>query len=648
MRFTDASSLSQYRDRLCGSGLSEAKTLWVCGGTGCRASGSLKVLAALEAEAQRRQLPVKVGLKIKTSGCHGFCQHGPLVVYTPDNIFYQKVRPEDAADIVEKTVLRGELIPRLLYRDPATGETLARVQDIPFYQLQKRVALFHSGQIDPESSADYIAAGGYVALARALTTMTPDDVISEIELSGLRGRGGAGFPTGLKWKTCRQAALAGELPYVIANGDEGDPGAFMDRSIMEGDPHSIIEGMVIGAYAIGAKQGYIYVRAEYPLAVKHLQQALTMTRAMGLLGENILGTSFSFDISLYRGGGAFVCGESTALMASIEGRPGEPRVTYIRSVEKGLYGRPTVLNNVETWANVPHIINRGWKWFKELGASEKSPGTKVFSLVGKVKNTGLVEVPMGTSLRKIVYDIGGGPERGRKLKAIQTGGPSGGCIPEHLIDVAVDFEHLDQAGAMMGSGGLIVMDERTCMVDIARYFLEFLGQESCGKCLPCREGIPMLLDLLTDLTLGKGQPGDIELIEELALGLKETALCGLGQTAANPVLSTLQYFRHEYEEHLAGFCRAGVCPELFRYEVDPKRCQGCGACSRVCPTGSISGQIKAVHRIDNSTCTRCGSCVEVCRFNAILVKPLAVPATGRIKKAWDFIRQFDPRGRQRG
>lgn len=642
MKFGSAASLEKYRLSLKG----ETPILWVCGGTGCRASGSLKVWQALQAEADRAELTEAVRLQVKTSGCHGFCQHGPLVVYTPKNIFYQKVRPEDASDIVQRTVLKGELLPRLLYHDLVTHQSVSYVRDIPFYKHQQRVVLGNNGRIDPESLSNYIAAGGYAALGKVLTQMLPTDVIKEIKLSGLRGRGGAGFPTGVKWETCRRA---GGDPYVIANGDEGDPGAFMDRSIMEGDPHSVIEGMIIGAYAIGATKGYIYVRAEYPLAVKHLNTALIAARNSGLLGENILGSGFSFDIAIYQGGGAFVCGESTALMASLEGRPGEPRAKYIRSVEKGLYDKPTVLNNVETWANVPAIISHGWGWFRSLGPSEKSPGTKVFSLVGKIKNTGLVEVPMGIPLRKIIYDIGGGLLGDRKLKAIQTGGPSGGCLPASMIDIPVDYEHLSQAGAMMGSGGLIVMDERTCMVDLARYFLEFLAEESCGKCLPCREGIPVLLRLLTDLTLGQGQAGDIELIEEQAHELKDTALCGLGQTAANPVLSTLSYFRQEYEEHAAGFCRAGVCRTLFLYRVNPDKCRGCGACTRVCLTGSIKGETKKVHSIEVESCTRCGSCVDVCRFDAIEVKPWPTKKKSRIKALWDHIGQFAwLRGRNHG
>lgn len=643
MRFNTASSLEEHRVKLSQDQNDSKAILWVCGGTGCRASGSLKVLEALQTEAASCGIEGAIRLKVKSSGCHGFCQHGPLVIYTPRNIFYQKVRPEDAADIIQQTVIKGQLVPRLLYHDPSARKPVPHVQDIPFYSEQVRLALANNGHIDPESIDDYIAAGGYRALTKALTSMSPEDVIEEIKLSGLRGRGGAGFPTGIKWRTCRQHS---GIPYIIANGDEGDPGAFMDRSIMEGDPHRIIEGMIIGAYAVGAKQGYIYVRSEYPLAVKHLSKAVETALKSGLLGENILGSGFSFNINIHQGGGAFVCGESTALMASLEGRPGEPRAKYVRSVEKGLYEQPTVLNNVETWANVPAIIDRGWQWFKSLGTSEKSAGTKVFSLVGKVKNTGLVEVPMGTPLRHIIYNIGGGVLRDRSLKAVQTGGPSGGCLPADLLDLAVDYEHLTEAGAMMGSGGLIVMDERTCMVDLARYFLAFLAEESCGKCLPCREGIPVLLQLLTDLTTGQGQAGDIELIEDLAQELKDTALCGLGKTAANPVLSTLKYFRREYEEHVAGFCRAGVCGRLFKYEVDKDCCRGCGACSRVCPTGSISGEVKEAHTIDADNCSRCGSCVDVCRFDAIRVVPSTTPKKSGIKSLWAHIQWLTGIGRR--
>lgn len=616
MRLESIDGLAAYRAQLLAAREPRRPTVWVCGGTGCRASGSLKVMQALREEAVKQGLNMSLKLTVKTSGCHGYCERGPIVILEPCNILYQRVKPEDAGVILSETVAQGRLIPRLLYRTPGSGEPVAKAAEIPFYKKQLRVALRHNGSIDPESIDDYIAAGGYAALARTLSSLTPEAVIEEIKRSGLRGRGGGGFPTGIKWETCRRAP--GEVRYVIANGDEGDPGAFMDRSIMEGDPHSVLEGMTIGAYAVGAREGFIYVRAEYPLAVKHLTTAIEQARALGLLGEDILGSGFSFDISIHRGGGAFVCGESTALMASLEGRPGEPRAKYIHATEKGLFEQPTVLNNVETWANVPVIINRGWQWFASLG-TEKSKGTKVFSLVGKVKNTGLVEVPMGTTLREIIFDIGGGVLKDRQVKAVQTGGPSGGCIPASLLDLPVDFERLSEAGSMMGSGGLIVMDERTCMVDLARYFLKFLAEESCGKCLPCREGIPQLLRLLTDLTLGRGQSGDIELIEELSLGLKETALCGLGKTAANPVLSTLRYFREEYEEHLDGFCRAGVCRELFAYEIDPKLCRGCGACRRVCPTGSVVGEPRRVHLLNAVTCTRCGACYEACRFGAIRV-----------------------------
>jgi NADH-quinone oxidoreductase subunit F len=625
MRLNSVEELARYRERLSAA-ISEGRpAVWVCGGTGCRANGSLKVLEALKEEAAARGLAVGIGLRLKTSGCHGYCERGPIVIVQPGNILYQRVKPDDAAAILKETVVAGRLVPRLLYHDPNTKQAIPNADEIPFYKKQYRVALRHNGRIDPESIDDYIAAGGYSALAKVLTGMTPEEVIETIKLSGLRGRGGGGFPTGVKWETCRRAP--GEVRYVIANGDEGDPGAFMDRSIMEGDPHSVIEGMIIGAYAVGAGEGFIYVRAEYPLAVKHLTRALAQAQELGLLGENILGSGFNFDISVNQGGGAFVCGESTALMASLEGRPGEPRAKYIHATEKGLYEQPTVLNNVETWANVPEIINRGWQWFASLG-TEKSRGTKVFSLVGKVKNTGLVEVPMGTTLREIIYDIGGGVLNDRRVKAVQTGGPSGGCIPADLLDLPVDFECLTEAGSMMGSGGLIVMDERTCMVDVARYFLKFLAEESCGKCLPCREGIPRLLRLLTDLTEGRGRDGDIELIEELSLGLKETALCGLGKTAANPVLSTLRYFREEYEEHLAGFCRAGVCRALFAYWIDPEVCRSCGACARACPTGSIGGERGQPYFLNEATCTRCGACYDACRFSAIKVVRRSVAPSG--------------------
>jgi NADH:ubiquinone oxidoreductase subunit F (NADH-binding)/(2Fe-2S) ferredoxin/Pyruvate/2-oxoacid:ferredoxin oxidoreductase delta subunit len=590
------------------------KFVTICAGTGCRASGSLKVKEALEAEIKKQNMKVEV----LATGCLGFCEKGPMVVVHPDKYFYQHVKVEDVPEIVSKTVAKGEVISRLLYRHPDTKKTLFREEDLPFYKKQLRVVFGKNGMIDPAKIDDYLAIDGYQALAKVLSDMTPEAVINEVKKAGLRGRGGGGFPTAVKWEGVRKAH--GEPKYVIANGDEGDPGAYMDRSLMEGNPHSIIEGMIIGAYAVGAHEGYMYVRNEYPLAVKHLSVAIEAAKEKGLLGKNILGTDFSFDIKINKGGGAFVCGESSALFASIEGRAGEPRAKYVHAVEKGLWDKPTVLNNVETWANVPLIINRGADWYASIG-TEGSKGTKIFSLVGKINNTGLIEVPMGTTLYEIIYDMGGGIPNGRKFKAVQTGGPSGGCIPESLLDIPVDFDKLTEVGSMMGSGGMIVMDDRSCMVDVARYFLAFLKEESCGKCVPCREGVRRMSDILEDICAGKGKEGDVELLETMSQSIADGSLCALGGSAPNPVLSTIRYFREEYDAHIKDHrCPAGVCKALITYSIDPEKCTGCGLCIKVCPTQATSGEKKKAHSIDNNKCIRCGACIESCKFDAINVK----------------------------
>ena len=589
----------------------------VCAGTGCLANGSLAVAEALRRTIRRRKLDAKLKLKLKTTGCHGFCEQGPLVVIQPKGVFYKGVKPQDTREIVNKTLLKGEVVERLLYRDPNTKKRVQKYAEIPFYSKQLRIALRNIGKIDPGSIDDYIAAGGYGGLAKALTQMTPQKVIDAVTKSGLRGRGGGGFPTGRKWRTCRNADA--EPRYVLCNADEGDPGAFMDRSICEGDPHAVIEGMVIGAWAVGASQGYVYVREEYPLAVKHLRVAIEQARERGFLGDDILGSGFSYDVSIARGGGAFVCGESSALMKSVAGEVGEPRAKYIHSVIRGFHDKPTVLNNVETWANVPWIITEGADKFAALG-TKGSTGTKAFSLVGKVKNTGLVEVPMGIALREIIFGIGGGIIGGRPFKGVQTGGPSGGCLPESQLDLPVDFDSLTAAGSMMGSGGMIVMDDRTCMVDVARYFLKFLVDESCGKCVPCREGVHQLHQILEAICAGDGKPGDLEKIESLSETIVKASLCALGKSAPNPVLSTLRYFREEYQEHINDRkCSAGVCRNLFTFAISEEKCTGCGACVRACPVDCIIGELKSLHSIDASRCTRCGACRNVCRFDAIEV-----------------------------
>jgi NADH:ubiquinone oxidoreductase subunit F (NADH-binding)/(2Fe-2S) ferredoxin/ferredoxin len=578
------------------------------------------VEAALKKALKAADMDVKVRPLIKTTGCRGFCSQGPLVVIQPEGIFYQKVSPQDAEDIVQALAQDAGPVQRLLYRDPKTGETIPHEKDIPFYKLQERLVLRRIGSIDPTDIYDTIAAGGYQALAKALTSMEPEQVVAEVEKSGLRGRGGAGFPTGRKWRGALKAIeKKGRPVYVVCNGDEGDPGAFMDCMVMEGDPHAVLEGMILGAYALGAEQGYLYVRAEYPVAIEHLSIAIEQARSLGLLGENILGSGFSFDVRINRGAGAFVCGESTALFTSIEGKAGEPRPKYVRSVEEGLWGRPTVLNNVETWANVPLIIENGGDWYAGIGVPH-STGTKVFSLVGKVNNVGLVEVPMGVPLGHIVEEIGGGVPGGKPFKAVQTGGPSGGCIPYELKDTPVDFDSLKAAGSMMGSGGMIVMDERDCVVDVARYFLRFLEEESCGKCIPCRLGLTRMREILDDFSRGKGSQKDLEDLESLAQAIKDGALCALGGSAPNPLLATLRYFRDEYLAHIEGHkCPAGVCKDLITYRIDPDKCTGCTSCARMCPQGAISGEKKKPHAIDESACIRCGICLETCEFGAVEV-----------------------------
>lgn len=613
-RLRNTSELEELRQAIVKNNSQFKTTITVCGGPGCLALGSETLKNTFESELHKRNLAHRV--RIIFSGCHGYCEQGPLVVIKPSGVVYCSIKEEDVVPIVSKTIIEGELIDSLLYEDTATGEKITYEKDIPFYKAQKRILLEQNELIDPTVIEDYIANGGYVSLCKVLTQMEPEEIISEIKNSGLRGRGGAGFPTGRKWESCRRAK--GDIKYVVCNCDEGDPGAYMDRSLLEGNPHLVLEGMIIGAYAIGAQEGFIYVRHEYPRAWENAGIAIDQARELGLLGENILGSGFSFNVEIARGGGAFICGESTALIASLEGRTGEPRdKQHLHTTDSGLWGKPTNLNNVETWANVPIILDRGAKWYSEIGTS-LSKGTKIFSLVGKVNNTGLIEVPMGISLREIVYNIGGGTSNGKALKAVQTGGPSGGCIPESLLDIPVDFEELTKAGSMMGSGGMIVMDESTCMVDVARYFVNFLKEESCGKCLPCREGLKRTYQILTDIVEGRGNRESIEVLEELGYVIKECSLCGLGKSAPNPVLSTLKYFRSEYEAHVEQKkCPAGVCTALITYFINPEVCTGCHACFNVCPHKAIKGERKKAHEIDPEICTRCGSCIEVCKFGAI-------------------------------
>jgi len=587
----------------------------LCSGTACHASGSEEVAASIGEEIKKQGLSGKVDFR--KTGCHGFCERGPIIVIHPEKICYLQIKPEDVPEIISQTIKGKKVIERLLYTDPATNKKIIHESEIPFYKNQERLVFGSNGKIDPKSIDDYLALGGYSALAKALSQMTPEQVLEEVKKSNLRGRGGGGFPAGRKWEECRNAQ--GEPKYVIVNADEGDPGAYMDRSLLEGNPHSVLEGLTIGAYAIGSHEGYIYVRQEYPFAVENVGIAIQQAEEYGFLGENIFGSGFDFNVKVHRGAGAFVSGESSALMTAIEGRVGEPRPKYIHTAIKGVRDKPSCLNNVETWATVPLIINKGADWFAQLG-TEGSKGTKIFSLVGKVKNTGLVEVPMGITLRDIIYKVGGGIPGDKKFKAVQTGGPSGGCMPEEKLDMKVDFDELAKAGSMMGSGGMIVMDEDTCMVDVARYFLDFLSDESCGKCVPCREGIRQMLKILTNISKGKGKEGDIELLEELSQVTRDASLCALGRTAANPVLSTIRYFRDEYEAHIKEKrCPAYVCKALISYYIDPEKCQACMLCLRQCPAGAISGAKNQIHVIDQEKCTKCGSCFEVCppRFGAV-------------------------------
>ncbi len=601
-------------------------SLMVCHCTTCLAAGAQKVHQALELELEKRNLQNKV--RVKTTGVTAFCAMGPVVIAQPSGTFYGRTRPQDAPELIEH-VAEGKELERLLFKDK-DGKTIARQEDIPFVAKQKPVVLRNRSVLDPTDINDAIAHGAYEAIFNLLKKETDGEAIIDIiHRSGIRGRGGGGFPAGLKWKSARKAAKERLEPvFVVCNADEGDPGAYMDRSIVEADPHSLIEGMMIGALAVGATEGFVYIRREYPLALERLSNALDQARKKGLLGKSILGSDFSFDIKIHRGAGAFVCGESTALFASMEGKAGEPRAKYVHSVEFGFRDKPTVLNNVETWANIAQIINNGPEWFASMGTGDvsKSPwsgssGTKVFSLVGNVEYTGLVEVPMGMTLRQIVFDVGGGVEGGRKLKAVQTGGPSGGCLPESKLDLHVDFDTLQEAGSMMGSGGLIVMDERTCMVDVAKYFVDFLMGESCGKCTPCREGLSCLHEILHRITEGKGKPDDLVLLEDLGAMLKDGALCGLGQTAANPVLSTLRYFRDEYDAHIEqGRCPAGVCKALIKYTIEPDKCTGCRLCVKPCPTDCISGEKDKPHTIDHGKCIQCGTCMDACPEDAIRVE----------------------------
>jgi NADH:ubiquinone oxidoreductase subunit F (NADH-binding)/(2Fe-2S) ferredoxin/NAD-dependent dihydropyrimidine dehydrogenase PreA subunit len=588
-------------------------SITVCGGTGCHAQGGTKIVQAFREEIKNQALDGSV--ELRTTGCHGFCEQGPIVVIHPEGIFYSRLKAEDVPEVVTETIVNNRIVERLLYTVPKKKQRIISEKDVPFYQKQKRVVFAHNGLIDPTDIRDYIALDGYQALVKTLQAMTPEDVIAEIKASGLRGRGGAGFPTGRKWESCRSAVS--DTKYIICNADEGDPGAFMDRSLLEGNPHSVIEGMIIGGYAMGASAGYIYVRLEYPIAVKNVKIALQQAKEYRLLGESVLGSDFSFDIHVFQGAGAFVSGEETSLMASIEGRRAFPRPRPPFPTQAGLWGKPTSINNVETWANVPHIIARGADWYSSIG-TQTSKGTKIFSLVGKINNTGLVEVPMGTTLREIIYDIGGGIKGRRKFKAVQTGGPSGGCIPEDMLDLPIDYETLAKAGSIMGSGGMIVMDTDTCMVDLARYFLNFTQEESCGKCIPCRIGTTQMVEILTRITEGKGEEGDIERLESLAKTIKTHALCGLGQTAPNPVLTTLRYFRHEYEAHInKKSCPAAVCRALVEYRVVPDRCTGCQRCVAACPTGAITGPRAKAHNLDPTKCIKCRACYQVCRRDAI-------------------------------
>jgi len=607
--------LETFRQKIVSKKDPNGPSISVCAGAGCLASGAGQVISAFQKEIKKENLSATIDLK--GTGCPGFCEKGPVVVIYPEEICYLQVTPEDVPEILTKTIKEEKIVDRLLYVDPSTGKKIIHESDIPFYKHQKRNIISNNSKIDSKSIDDYLAIGGYSALMKALSKMIPVQVVDEVKKSNLRGRGGGGFTAGRKWEGSLNSPE--KKKYVIVNADEGDPGAFMDRALLEGNPHSVLEGLIIGGYAIGSHEGFVYVRQEYPLAVENITLAIKQAETYGLLGENILNSGFNFSVKIHQGAGAFVCGESTALMTALEGRVGEPRPKYIRSNIRGLWNKPTVLNNVETWANVPHIINKGADWFTQFG-TEGSKGTKIFSLVGKITNTGLVEIPMGITLKDIIYKIGGGIPGGKKFKAVQTGGPSGGCIPNDLLDLEVDFDALTKAGSMMGSGGMIVMDEDTCMVDIARYFIHFLTDESCGKCLPCREGLRQMDKILTNITEGKGKEGDIELLEELSVTAIEASLCALGKSAPNPFLSTLRYFRDEYESHIQKKrCPALSCKELIYYYIDPDKCKACMICLDKCPAKAIDGGKKMIHIIIQDKCTNCGTCFEVCppRFSAV-------------------------------
>ena len=620
MRINSIEEFKRIRDVYRKSLDKQYKKIIVCGGTGCVAGGSIDIYEEFKRIIKEKGILAEVdlekeaeGVGVKKSGCHGFCEKGPLVRIEPGGYLYIKVKPEDCQEIVEETILNDRPVERLMYR--FNGELYRTQESIPFYEKQTRIVLEHCGHLDAESIQEYIANDGYAALVKALEEMTPEQVCKEVLDSNLRGRGGGGYPAGKKWS--QVLSYQSDVKYVVCNGDEGDPGAFMDRSIMEGDPHSVIEGMIIAAYATKATEGYIYVRAEYPLAVQRLSKAIEEAREIGLLGENILGTGLSFDIHINKGAGAFVCGEGSALMASIQGERGMPRVKVKRTVEEGLWDKPTVMNNVETFANVRHIISKGADWFKSFG-TEGSPGTKAFALSGNVNNTGLIEVPMGSTLREIIFDIGGGIKGGKKFKAVQVGGPSGGCLTEEHLDMPLDFDSLKDVGAMIGSGGMVVMDEDTCMVSVARFFMNFTQNESCGKCIPCREGTKRMLQILDKIIEGKGEMKDLDLLEELADTITNTALCGLGKSAANPVVSSIRYFRDEYIAHIVDKkCPTKTCTKLRVIEIDPELCKGCSKCSRTCPVGAISGKVKEVFKIDQSKCIKCGACMEACPFTAI-------------------------------
>ncbi len=620
MRINSIEEFKRIRDVYRKSLDKQYKKIIVCGGTGCVAGGSIDIYEEFKRIIKEKGILAEVdlekeaeGVGVKKSGCHGFCEKGPLVRIEPGGYLYIKVKPEDCQEIVEETILNDRPVERLMYR--FNGELYRTQESIPFYEKQTRIVLEHCGHLDAESIQEYIANDGYAALVKALEEMTPEQVCKEVLDSNLRGRGGGGYPAGKKWS--QVLSYQSDVKYVVCNGDEGDPGAFMDRSIMEGDPHSVIEGMIIAAYATKATEGYIYVRAEYPLAVQRLSKAIEEAREIGLLGENILGTGLSFDIHINKGAGAFVCGEGSALMASIQGERGMPRVKIKRTVEEGLWDKPTVMNNVETFANVRHIISKGADWFKSFG-TEGSPGTKAFALSGNVNNTGLIEVPMGSTLREIIFDIGGGIKGGKKFKAVQVGGPSGGCLTEEHLDMPLDFDSLKDVGAMIGSGGMVVMDEDTCMVSVARFFMNFTQNESCGKCIPCREGTKRMLQILDKIIEGKGEMKDLDLLEELADTITNTALCGLGKSAANPVVSSIRYFRDEYIAHIVDKkCPTKTCTKLRVIEIDPELCKGCSKCSRTCPVGAISGKVKEVFKIDQSKCIKCGACMEACPFTAI-------------------------------